>query len=106
MKTVDLRLSQAIKFREKQRIDVAVDAFNAFNRPNVDEVDSVYGTYNYCGAVPLRYKDAASIAIQTNPTSFVGTCPAAGPPFPNPDFGAPRKMFNARQFQLSLKYSF
>ena len=106
LKTVDLRLSQAIKFREKQRIDVAVDAFNAFNRPNVDEVDSVYGTYNYCGAVPLRYKDAASIAIQTNPTSFVGTCPAAGPPFPNPDFGAPRKMFNARQFQLSLKYSF
>jgi carboxypeptidase family protein/TonB-dependent receptor-like protein len=107
LKTFDLRLSQAIKFREKQRIDLAVDAFNAFNRPNVNEVTSVYGTYNFCnGQVPVRYKDAASKAIQTNPLSFIGSCPAAGPPFPNPSFGAPRVMFNPRQFQLSLKYSF
>jgi outer membrane receptor protein involved in Fe transport len=105
LKTVDLRLSQAIKFGEKQRFDLAVDAFNAFNRPNVDEVDSVYGTFNFCGAVPRNYKDAASLKIQTNPLSFIGSCPV-GPPFPNPDFGAPRKVFNARQFQLSLKYSF
>ncbi len=106
LKTVDLRLSQAFKFREKQRIDVAVDAFNAFNRPNVDEVDSVYGTYNFCGAVPHNYKDAGSLKIQSKPLSFIGSCPAAGPPFPNADFGAPRKVFNARQLQLSLKYSF
>lgn len=104
LKTVDLRLSQAFKFREKQRIDVAVDAFNAFNRPNVDEVDSVYGTYNFCnGQVPLRFKDATSIAIEQ---VTVANCPIAGPPVPNPDFGRARKMFNARQFQISLKYSF
>jgi hypothetical protein len=67
----------------------------------------VYGTYNFCGGVvPTRYKDAASLAIQTDPNSFIGSCPAAGPPFPNPIFGAPRTMFNPRQFQLSLKYSF
>jgi outer membrane receptor protein involved in Fe transport len=106
LKTIDLRLSQAIKFREKQRFDVAVDAFNFFNRPNVDEVDSVYGTYNFCGAVPRNYKDVASLAIQSNPTSFIGACPSGGPPFPNADFGQPRKMFNARLFQISLKYSF
>jgi hypothetical protein len=107
LQTFDLRLSQAIKFREKQRFDVAVDVFNAFNRQNVNEVTSVYGTYNFCGGkVPTRYKDATSLAIQTNPPSFIGTCPAAGPPFPNPGFGAPRVMFNPRQFQFSLKYSF
>lgn len=106
LKTIDLRVSQAFKFHEKQRVDVAVDAFNLFNRPNVDEVDSVYGTYNFCGATPHNYKDAVSTKIQTNPLSFIGTCPAAGPPFPNADFGAPRKVFNARQFQISLKYSF
>jgi hypothetical protein len=106
-KTVDIRLSQAIRFKEKQKVDVAVDVFDLFNRPNVNEVTSVYGTYNFCGGtVPVRYKDAASRAIQTNPPSFIGTCPAAGPPFPNPIFGAPRTMFNPRQFQLSLKYSF
>jgi outer membrane receptor protein involved in Fe transport len=105
--TVDLRVLQYFKFREKQRIDVALDIFNTFNRPNVNEVTSVYGTYNYCGGqVPTRYKDAATLKIQTDPLSFIGSCPAAGPPFPNPVFGAPRVMFNPRQFQLSLKYSF
>jgi len=107
LQTFDFRISQAVRFRERQRIDLALDAFNAFNRPNVNEVTSVYGTYNFCGGqAPTRYKDAASIAIQTNPNSFAGSCPAAGPPFPNPAFGAPRTMFNPRQFQLSLKYSF
>jgi hypothetical protein len=107
LQTFDFRVSQAIKFRERQRIDLALDAFNAFNRPNVNEVTSVYGTYNFCGGVvPTRYKDAASRIIQTDPTSFIGGCPAAGPPFPNPAFGTPRTMFNPRQFQLSLKYSF
>jgi hypothetical protein len=107
LQTFDFRISQAIKFRERQRIDLALDAFNAFNRPNVNEVTSVYGTYNFCGGqAPTRYKDATSRAIQTNPDSFIGLCPAAGPPFPNPAFGAPRTMFNPRQFQISLKYSF
>jgi hypothetical protein len=111
LQSFDFRLSQAIKFREKQRIDVAVDVFNAFNRPNVNEVTSVYGTYNYCnGQVPVRYKDAVSRQIQSNPGSFFGTCPGGGapglPPVPNPGFGTPRTMFNPRQFQFSLKYSF
>lgn len=104
LQSFDLRLSQAIKFREKQRIDVALDAFNALNRPNVNEVTSVYGTYNFCnGEVPVRYKDAVSRAIQAG---TVASCPAAGPPVPNASFGAPRTMFNPRQFQLSVKYSF
>ncbi len=110
LKTVDLRLSQAIKFREKQRIDVAVDAFNMFNRPNVDEVDSVYTSPDFCGSVPHNYKDAATIKIETNnpiSNSFTGASACTGGvPFPNPDFGKPRKMFNARMFQISLKYTF
>jgi outer membrane receptor protein involved in Fe transport len=107
LQTVDLRILQYFKFRERQRVDVALDVFNSFNRPNVNEVTSVYGTYNFCGGVvPTHYKDAASRQIQTNPGSFMGMCPAAGPPTPSPIFGAPRTMFNPRQFQLSLKYSF
>lgn len=104
LQSFDLRISQGIRFREKQKIDVALDIFNALNRANVNEVTSVYGTYNFCnGEVPVRYKDAVSRAIQ----SFsVGNCPAGGPPVPNPSFGAPRTMFNPRQLQLSLKYSF
>jgi outer membrane receptor protein involved in Fe transport len=107
LKSVDFRLSQHFNFRERERIEFAVDVFNMFNRPNVNEVTSVYGTYNFCGGtVPVRYKDAASLAIQSDPNSFIGSCPAAGPPFPSPIFGAARTMFNPRQFQFSLKYSF
>ena len=107
LKSVDIRLSQHFNFLERQRIEFAVDVFNMFNRPNVNEVTSVYGTYNFCGGtVPVRYKDTASLAIQSNPNSFIGSCPAAGPPFPSPIFGAARTMFNPRQFQLSLKYTF
>jgi Carboxypeptidase regulatory-like domain/TonB dependent receptor len=106
-KTVDVRISQHFKIHEMQKLELAVDVFDLFNRPNVNEVTSVYGTYNFCGgAVPVRYKDATSVKIQTNPPSFIGSCPAAGPPFPNPIFGAARTMFNPRQFQLSAKYSF
>jgi outer membrane receptor protein involved in Fe transport len=103
-KTVDLRLTQHFKFREKQRIDLALDVFDALNRPNVNEVTSVYGTYGFCnGQVPVSYKDATSIAIQQ---ITVFNCPVAGPPVPNPSFGSARTMFNPRQLQISLKYSF
>jgi outer membrane receptor protein involved in Fe transport len=100
----DLRVSRYFVFREKQRIELAFDAFNALNRANVNEVTSVYGTYNFCnGVVPVRYKDAASLQVQRVQDSG---CPPAGPPVANPQFGGPRTMFNPRQLQFSLKYSF
>jgi hypothetical protein len=100
----DLRVSRHFKFREHDRIEVAVDAFNALNRANVNEVTSVYGTYNFCdGVVPVHYKDAASISVEHAQDTG---CPAGGPPVANPLFGGPRTMFNPRQLQFSLKYSF
>jgi hypothetical protein len=85
--TWDLRLSRHFKFGERQRIEVAVDAFNVLNRANVNEVTSVYGAPFFLAGVPNHYKDGI-------------TSPA------NPDFGGPRTMFNPRQFQFSVKYSF
>ncbi|MGC1089748.1 MAG: TonB-dependent receptor [Candidatus Acidiferrum sp.] len=100
----DLRVSRYFNFREHDKIEFAVDAFNALNRANVNEVTSVYGTYNFCGGVvPQHYKDAASLAIQTVQDT---DCPAGGPPVANPLFGGPRTMFNPRQLQFSLKFSF
>ena len=105
LQTWDIRLSRTINLeRDKTRLDLAVDAFNLLNRSNVDEVVSVYGTYNLCnGQQPLEYKDAGSQAIQSGQVSG---CPAGGPPNPNPLFGTPRTMFNPRQLQLSMKLSF
>jgi outer membrane receptor for ferrienterochelin and colicin len=105
--TVDIRLSRKIYFQEKRNLEVAFDAFNLFNRANVNEVTSVYGggTFDFCGAVPHRYKDAASRAIEQG---TVGCDPATngGAPAPNSLFGTPRTMFNARQLQISAKFTF
>jgi hypothetical protein len=103
--TWDIRLARSINLpKEGTRLDLAVDAFNLLNRANVDEVVSVYGTYNLCGGgLPTQYKDAASRAIQGGQ---VGGCPVAGPPVPNPLFGTPRTMFNPRQLQFSAKVVF
>ena len=105
LKTVDLRFSRGFSFRERQKVELAADVFNMLNRNNVDEVDSVYTSPDFCGAAPHNYNDAVSKKIQTDPFSFIGSC-TGGVPFPNPDFGRPRKVFNARQFQLSFKYTF
>jgi hypothetical protein len=103
---VDLRISRMVHFNERAGVLLAFDAFNVFNRPNVDEVTSVYGggTIDFCGTPPKQYKDSASVAIQ----NFQVACPAGngGAPFPNPLFGTPRTMFNARQLQISAKFSF
>ncbi|MBZ5502416.1 MAG: TonB-dependent receptor [Acidobacteriia bacterium] len=102
----DLRVSRMIHIKENLGLLLAFDAFNVFNRPNVDEVTSVYGggTIDFCGVVPKHYKDAASLAIQ----KFGVACPGGngGAPFPNPLFGTPRTMFNARQLQISGKFTF
>ena len=107
LRSMDLRLSRSFhltKVAERLTMETAVDAFNLFNRPNVDEVTSVYGTYNFCnGLVPVHYKDSVSQMIAAGQ---VGGCPAAGPPIPNPLFGGPRTMLNPRQLQASVKFSF
>jgi hypothetical protein len=104
LKTVDVRFSRAFSLREHQRLELAADIFNMLNRNNVDEVDSVYTSPDFCGAAPHNYNDAVSKKIQAL-QSTGGPC-TGGVPFPNPDFGKPRKVFNAREFQISFKYSF
>ncbi len=128
--TWDFRISRYFQVREKYRIDLSVDAFNALNRKNVDEVTSVYGSPVFCGTTPVipqHYNDAVSQAIQRQNASTV--CPAGPiavpggtvaptpiplgggsalfiPTKPNPNFGLPRTMLNPRQFQFGLKLSF
>jgi len=127
--TWDLRLSRNIYVREHMSLNLSVDVFNAFNRPNVDEVTSVYGSPVFCGTIPQRYNDATTIAIQhgsastacpVGPIQAVPGVPQAGTlaptpipgdslyiPFaPNNNFGLPRTMFNARQLQFGAKFSF
>ena len=86
LQTVDLRLSRALHLGERKRLNLSLDAFNVFNRQNVDEVFSVYGAPDFVGAVPQHFGDGVS-----GPSGAVG---------------APRTVFNARQLQIAAKFTF
>src|SRR5262247_2174595 len=111
----DLRVSRLFPVSERVRLNLTFDAFNLLNRPNVDEVFSIYGSPVFCGAVPKGYKDATSVAIQRGGVACPAFTPPAGvtvpaqffvPPGPNPNFGTPRTMLNPRQLQFAAKLSF
>jgi len=122
----DFHLSRFFQIRDRARIEAGVDVFNFLNRPNVDEVTSVYGSPVFCGgtpAAPHHYKDSVSLAIQGQAASTA--CPNGGvgvpggslaptpigttlfiPSKPNATFGEPRTVLNPRQFQFMVKVSF
>jgi hypothetical protein len=131
----DFRLSRNFHLRERMQMNLAFDAFNLLNRPNVDEVTSVYGSPVFCGAVPQHYNDATTRAIQQQGSSVAcpvgipvtggSVAPTPIPNFnpsdpcfitgftclfipsnPNPNFGLPRTALNPRQLQFSLRFSF
>jgi hypothetical protein len=86
LKTFDLRIARAIHFKEKAQLHLSMDAFNLFNRSNVDEVFSVYGAPDFIGAPPVHFGDGI-----TGPSGQVG---------------APRTVFNPRQLQFAAKLTF
>ena len=123
----DLRLSRNVHFSERYVMNFAVDAFNVPNRPNIDEVTSVYGSPVFCGGIPQHYNDALTRAIQQGSAaascpvgnitnlvpSFVGSFASTPigtnlfiPAKPNANFGLPRTALNPRQLQFSVKFSF
>jgi hypothetical protein len=114
--TVDLRVTRQFEIREGLRLLVSIDGFNTLNRPNVDEVTTVYGAPDFCGPTPIRYKDQASLTAGgtscagLTPTVQSGSAPvppgAGIPPSPNSLFGTPRTVLNPRQLQFGAKLTF
>jgi len=84
---VDLRLQRVIPFSERVKGEASVEVFNLFNRPNVEDVDHVYGLPDFVGPVPREFGDHV-------------TSPA------NPTFGLPKFVSPARQIQLSFRINF
>jgi len=86
LETVDLRLTRAIRLNERAKLNLSLDAFNLFNRVNVDEVFSVYGAPDLIGPQPQHFGD--------------GITGASG------QVGVPRTTFNPRQLQIGAKLVF
>jgi len=83
----DLRLQRLFNMSERLKLNGSVEALNALNRVNVQDVDQVYGAAEFSGAVPKSY--GGGVASPANPT-----------------FGTPTFAGAARQFQLALKLKF
>ena len=83
----DVRVQRLIPLSERVKAEASVEFFNVFNRPNVLDVDHVYGLPDFAGPEPTHFGDGV-------------TSPG------NPTFGSPKFVSPARQMQLSLRFTF
>jgi hypothetical protein len=94
LRTVDLRLARTLRFHEKRSLELIAEAFNLSNTLNIRFFNTVYGAADFCPA--------------SNNSAF--GCPATPSGLregsPNPLYGTPRAVYNPRQIQLAVKFSF
>jgi outer membrane receptor protein involved in Fe transport len=91
-RSVDFRIARTIPFRETKKLEVIAEAFNLFNTTNIRFFNTVYGASDFC---------------PVDPTAFGCTGPSSNlEGSPNPLYGTPRAVFNPRQIQLALKFTF
>ena len=76
--SVDLRVSREFVVSGHSRLELMLDVFNLFNRVNVKDINTVWGSIDYPG---------------TPPPATLG-------------FGTPRDVFNPRQLQFGVKVKF
>jgi Carboxypeptidase regulatory-like domain/TonB dependent receptor len=84
----DLRVGRSFKLKEQARLELTVDAFNAFNRTNIKDLNTTCGSGNIL-ACP-------NAAPQPSPAGF--TLPVL--------LFSPRDVFNAREVQFAAKLKF
>jgi len=76
--SVDLRVSRDFAMTTSTRLELLVDFFNVFNRTNVKDINTVWGSLDYPG---------------TPPPASLG-------------FGTPRDVFNPFQTQIGIRIKF
>jgi hypothetical protein len=91
-RSVDFRVARTIRFRETKNLEVIAEAFNLFNTTNIRFFNTVYGASDFCPADPTAF----------GCTGATGNREGS----PNPLYGTPRAVFNPRQIQLALKFTF
>ena len=83
---LDLRLSRQFALSEKWHAEFIAEAFNLTNTLNVTDLNTVYGSGNFIGAIPQHFGDGAPA-----PLSSFGSIRATNPP---------------RQIQLAIRFKF
>jgi hypothetical protein len=91
LQTVDLRLARSFPITEKVQCEFMVEAFNSLNRVNIKFFNTVYGAADFC-------PQAGPNVCGAGPFYFQGS--------PSPQYGTPRAIFNPRQIQMALRFTF
>jgi Carboxypeptidase regulatory-like domain len=89
--TFDLRGSRTLHFRERYSLQLIAEAFNLANHVNIKYFNTVYGSSDFCNVTPVP--------------AACGSGPFFAEGSPNPNYGTPRAVFNPRQIQFALRYS-
>jgi len=92
--SVDMRVSRTFSLTERVRLQALAEAFNIFNTLNIRFFNTAYGAADFC---PFAVDPVAS-GCPATPTGFREGSP-------NPSYGTPRAIFNPRQVQLALRFT-
>jgi hypothetical protein len=82
--SVDLRISRTFKFSERVSLQALAESFDTLNRVNIRFFNTVYGAANFFPAgTPGKFNEGS----------------------PNPNYGTPRAVFNPRQIQFAVRFT-
>jgi hypothetical protein len=95
--TVDMRLSRTFAITEKVHLEALAEGFNLLNTLNVHFFNTAYGAADFCPFV----SGAAQLAAVGCPLTPSGNREGS----PNAAYGTPRSIFNPRQIQLAVKFT-
>ncbi len=85
--SVDLRVSRSFKVGEGKNLEALAEGFNLLNTLNVHYYNTAYGAADFCQGGP----SVCGANREGSPSAFYGT---------------PRSIFNPRQLQLALRFTF
>ena len=89
---VDMRVSRTFNITEKAHMEAIAEAFNLLNTLNVHYYNTAYGAADFCPFNP------AAAGCPVVPSGFREGSP-------NQSYGTPRAIFNPRQIQLALRFT-
>jgi hypothetical protein len=91
--SVDIRLSRMFNITERMRLQALAEAFNLLNTLNVHYYNTAYGAADFCNFA----SDPVAQGCGPGPFFREGS--------PNASYGTPRALFNPRQLQLAVRFT-
>jgi Carboxypeptidase regulatory-like domain len=92
--SVDVRISRTFKLTEQIRLEALAEAFNLLNTLNIRFFNTAYGAADFCN---FAADPVAQFCTATPSGNREGS--------PNPSYGTPRAIFNPRQVQFALRFT-